>query len=99
MIKAYLIDSIQIKYLTTLDQWQEPTWNNVAVNARIEWRDKLIRNMQGEQVVSAALVYLAGDVTPPTNADRIIIDSIEHAIIRVDKKTDFNVSHYEIFIS
>ena len=106
MIRSYLIDSITIRYLTALDQWQEPTWNDVAVKARVEWGDKLIRNAQGEQVVSAALVYLAGDVTPPTNADRIIlglivsgVESVEYAIIRVDKKTDFSISHFEVWIA
>jgi hypothetical protein len=98
MISAYLIDSIQIKYLSALDQWQEPTWTTVAVKARVEYQNKLIRNAQGEQVVSAALVYLAGDVTAPTNADRIVIEGIEHAIMRVDKKTHFSRSHYEIWI-
>ena len=106
MINAYLIDDVTIKYLTTIDQWQTPTWTTIAVKGRVEWNDKLIRNAQGEQVVSAALVYLAGDITPPTNADRIIlgliisgIESIEHAIMRVDKKTDFSTSHFEIFIT
>jgi len=98
MISAYLIDDISIKYLTALDQWQEPTWSTVAVKAKVEWQDKLIRNAQGEQVVSAALVYLAGDITAPTNADRIVIDGVEHAIMRVDKKTDFSTSHYEAWI-
>jgi len=98
MISAYLIDDISIKYLVSLNQWQEPTWSTVAVKARVEWQDKLIRNGQGEQVVSAALVYLAGDVAAPTNADRIIIAGVEHVIMRVDKKTDFSVSHFEVFI-
>jgi hypothetical protein len=64
----------------------------------VEYQNKLIRNAQGEQVVSAALVYLAGDITPPTNADRIVIEGIEHAIMRVDKRTDFSTSHFEIWI-
>lgn len=98
MIRSYLIDDLRIKYLTALDQWQEPTWNSISVKGRIEWSDRLIRNAQGEQVVSAALVYLAPDITPPTNADRIVIESIEHAIIRIDKKTDFSTSHFEIWI-
>jgi hypothetical protein len=64
----------------------------------VEWQNKLIRNAQGEQVVSAALVYLGGDIVEPTNAERIIIDGVEHAIMRVDKKTDFSVSHWEVYI-
>jgi len=99
MISAYLIDDISIKYLTALDQWNVPTYMTVAARARVEWQDKLIRNAQGEQVVSAALVYLAGDIVAPTNADKIIIDGVEHAIMRVDKKTDFSTSHFEAWIA
>ena len=104
MISAYLIDDISIKYLTGLDQWNVPTYTTVAVKARVEWQTRLIKNAMGEQVVSAslmaagALVYLAGDIVAPTNADRIIIDGIEHVIMRVDKKTDFSMSHWECYI-
>jgi len=98
MIGAYLIDSISIKYLTVLDQWNTPTYSLVAVKARVEYQNKLIRNAQGELVVSGSLVYLAGDIVAPTTADRIIIDGIEHAIMRVDKKTDFSTSHFEVYI-
>jgi len=99
MISAYLVDSISIKYLTAFDQWNTPTYTTVAVMARVEWQNKLIRNAQGEQVVSGALVYLAGDIVAPTNADRITIEGVEHAIMRVDKKTDFSTSHYEVWIT
>jgi hypothetical protein len=98
MIGAYLVDSISIKYLAALDQWNTPTYTTVAVMARVEWSNKLIRNAQGEQVVSAALVYLAGDITAPTTADRIVIDGVEHVIMRVDKKAAFSMSHYEVYI-
>lgn len=99
MISAYLIDDVTIKYLVSLDEWQEPIWSLVAVKARVEWSNKLVRNAQGEQVVSAALVYLPGNIITPTNADRIIIEGIEHVIMRVDKKTDFSTSHFEVFIA
>ena len=98
MIGAYLIDDVIIKNLVSLDQWQEPTWSTVAVKCRIEWASKLIRNAQGEQVVSAALVYFDSDVVGLTIDDRIIIDGVEHAIMRVDKRTDFSISHYEVWI-
>ena len=99
MISAYMIDVLTIRYLATLDQWNSASYLDVSVIGRIEWSDRLIRNSRGEQVVSAALVYLDGSVTAPTNADRIFIDGKEHAIMRVDKKTDFSTSHFEIWIS
>jgi hypothetical protein len=98
MIQAYLVDDIVIRYLATLDPWNTATYTDVAVKARVVWSNKLIRNTQGEQVISAALVYLDGDITALTNADRITIGGLEHAIMRVDKKTDFSTSHYEIWI-
>jgi hypothetical protein len=98
MIGAYLTESITIRYLTALDEWNTATYTDVAAKARVEWRDKLIRNAKGEQIISAALVYLAGEITPITNADRIVIAGIEHAILRVDKIADFSVSHFEIWI-
>ena len=99
MISSYLIDPITVRYLSALDQWNTATHTDVAMMARIEWQDKLIRNAQGEQVISAALVYLAGNIKPITNADRIVIDGKEHAIMRVDKKTDFSTSHFEVWIA
>ena len=98
MIGSYLIDTVTIKNLVSLDQWNEPTWTTVDVKARVEWQNKLIRNDKGEQVVSAALVYFDSDVSGLTIDDRIIIDGVEHVIMRVDKKTDFSVSHYETWI-
>lgn len=98
MISAYLIDEVTIRYLATADQWNTATYTDVAAKARVVWSNKLIRNAQGEQVVAAALVYLAGDITAPTNADRITIGGVEHAIVRVDKKAAFSTSHYEVWI-
>jgi hypothetical protein len=98
MISAYLIDALMVRYLASLDQWNTPTYTNVSVMGRVEWQDKLIRNAKGEQVVSAALVYLAGDITAPTNADKITIDGKDHSIMRVDKKTAFSTSHFEVWI-
>lgn len=98
MIGAYLTDSISIKYASTLDQYNRPTYTTVAVMARVEWSNRLIRNAQGEQVVSAARVYLDGDIDEPTTADLVVLGGKDHVIMRVDKQTDFSMSHYEIWI-
>ncbi len=98
MIGAYLVDAVTLKHLTGRDQWQEPTWTTLALMGRVDWSNNLVRNAQGEQVVSAALVYLPGTVAAVTNDDRIIIDGVEHAIIKIEKKVDFSKSHWEIYI-
>ena len=99
MIGAYMIDDLTLRYLSALDQWNTPTFADVSVMGRVEWSDRLIRSAKGEQVISSALVYLPADITPITTADRVLVDGVEHAIIRVDKKTDFSTSHFEIWIS
>lgn len=98
LLNCYLIDSVTLRYLTSMDEWNTPTYTDIAAKARVEWSNKLIRNVKGEQVVAAALVYLAGDIATITNADRITIEGIEHAIMRVDKKTAFSTSHFEVWI-
>lgn len=99
MINAYLIDTVTIKYLAALDKWQTPTWTEATARARIEQKDRLIYNGKGEQVTSSAVVYLPGDITEPTNEDRIVIGAVEYPILRIDKKSDFSACHYEVYLS
>ena len=99
MITAYLIDPVSLKHLLSRDARQNPTWETLALMGRVVWGSKLVRNAQGEQVVSAAKVYLPASVAIVTTNDRMIIDGAEHAIIRVEKKTDFSTSHWEIYLS
>ena len=98
MIEAYLIDPVSLKHLVSRDQWQTPTWSTLALMGKVDWGYKLVRNAKGEQVVAAARVYLPGTVAAITNDDRIIIDSVEHSIITVNKMTDFSMSHWEVWI-
>lgn len=98
MIGAYLVDAVTLKHLTGRDQWQEPAWAMLALMGKVDWGSRLVRNAQGEQVVAAALVYLPGTVAAVAHEDRIIIDAVEHTIIKIEKKADFSISHWEIFI-
>ena len=99
MLSAYLIDPVTLRHMAGRDEWQTPTWTDLALMGRVEWSNKLIRNAKGEQVVAAARVYLPATVAAITNDDRIIIEGVEHAIIEVQKQTDFSMSHWEIWIA
>jgi len=100
MLNAYLIDPITLRHMASRDEWQTPTWTDLALMGRVEWSNKLVRNSRGEEVVSAARVYLPGSVSAVTNDDRIIIDGVEHAIISVQKRVFVAmISHWEIYIA
>ena len=100
MIGAYLIHPLTLKRLVSLDQWNTPTWTLVPFVGRMDRGSKLVRNAQGEQVVSAAMVLIPESVGSVFLADRIIDgDGIEHAIISLNPIYDFSFSHWEAAIA
>jgi len=100
MIGAYCIHPLTLKQLVSLDQWQEPIWTLIQFMGRMDRGSKLVRNAQGEQVVSAATVIIPASVGSVTLIDRIIDgDGIEHAIIVLDPISDFSFSHWEAAIA
>lgn len=98
-MNAYLIDPVTLRRFVSRDDWNKPTYTNVALMGRVEWQTKLVRDFKGEEVISAALVYLDNTVSSVTNMDRIILDGVDHAILRIDKRTDFSISHWEIWVA
>jgi hypothetical protein len=99
MIGAYLIHPLTLKRLVSLDQWNTAIWVNVPFMGRMDRGSKLVRNAQGEQVVSAAIVLIPASLISITLADQIIdADGNEHAIITLDPVSGFSFSHWEAAI-
>jgi len=100
MIGSYCIHPLTLKWLVSLDQWNTPTWALIDFMGRMDRGSKLVRNAQGEQVVSAATVLIPASILSVTLADRIIDgDGIEHAIIALNPVYDFSFSHWEAAIA
>jgi len=97
MIRSYFIDAIILRRVTARDEWNEPTTSDTSMTARVEWGSFQVRNVKGEQVVASAMVYLPPLVTP-THEDRVIIDGVSYPIIKIDRKADFEVSHWEVYL-
>jgi hypothetical protein len=98
MIGAYLNEAITLRRVTSRDEWGKATTFDQAVMARVEWGSKLIVNRTGEQVAAAALVYLKS-AAAPTHEDSLVIGGIEYAILKIERKGAFSVSHYEVYIN
>ena len=88
MIGCYMNDSITISQVT-YDQWGKITKSSTSVKGRIEFRTKLMRNLQGEQVVSSAKVYLSL-ITSLGHEDKITYNGKEYSILGIEEKKDFS---------
>lgn len=101
MINAYLVETIQIlrRPNPPFDSWGEPfPVTPITVKAYADWKNRLVRNKAGEQVLSRALVYLHYDGLL-TNEDRLLIAGVEYPIMQVNELKDFSTDHYEVFIA
>lgn len=100
MINAYAVDSFSILRFVSRDQWNNPTFETVSVKGYIQWNNKLIRNLAGEEIVSIAKILIPNFACQFALSleDFVVIDGIKHSIARVDKRKDFSRTHWELYI-
>ena len=103
---SLLINKVDLIALTG-DQWSQPTevvTSNVV--CRIMYQNRLIRNYQGEEVLSfAKLFFKAGQtinhmmkirITDPQDATK----TIDHTIIKITRPQNSTILHHnEVWIS
>lgn len=98
MINAYLKDTTTIVRHGALDRYgTESGTAEETVRCFIQWKTKLLRNVKGEEVLSAGVVWLAYDPTL-THEDRIKVLGIEHSIIAIELLRDFKVRAMKVYI-
>lgn len=99
MLRAYMNDDITILYDEGENDWGEPNpKTEIEMKAYLDWKTHLIRNLEGEQVVSRGIAYImpSRDVT---HKDMIKIDGIEYAILDVREGKDFSENHQEVHLA
>jgi len=66
------------------------------VSCRIEYGNRLVRNAEGEQVVSFALIFFSPkQIIKQTTKIRIPGDSYDHPIIKIAKPKDMKNEHHQ----
>jgi len=100
MIRAYLVDSITILRWQGDDMHNEPVAAAVEVNINgyVNWKTRLIRDINGEEVVSSGSAYILYNENL-THKDRLKIDGVEYAIITVKQLKDFSRTAQEVFLA
>jgi hypothetical protein len=96
LVKRYLNETVTL-VSKTLDTWgalSETTTSDVQ--ARVDWKTRLVRNFAGEQVVSAGTVIL---LEMPSHESLVRISGTDHTILAISEKQAFRASHYEVSIA
>jgi len=109
VLNAYLVDDLTIIKWNGNDAWNEPLSGTIVpVKGYIEWKTRLVRNLQGEEVVSSVMIYLHKKIDrvaylgrPLCHEDRIQIgdEDFDRAIIEIKAPKDFSHPHYEVYLA
>ena len=108
-LNVYCVDPMVIVMWTGNDSWGEPlSGTMVDIKGYIVWGTKLVRNQQGEEVLSSAMIYLPRKIERAAylgrellHEDRIILlsEPFDRAIIDIRKPKDFSHPHYEVYLA
>jgi len=105
---AYMVDDITIIRYAGYDSWNEPLATTpFDVKGKIEYKTRLVRNLEGEEVVSSATVLFPESIDVDLgrsliHEDRLEFDGVEHTIIGIGKPKAFSsffIFKYEVFVT
>jgi len=90
MLNVYGVDSITIVRDGGFDEWGEPSaTTSESVKGYVEWKTHLVRDINGEEVVSSGYVMLPYDSTID-HKDKLTINSTTFSILSIDRLKDFS---------
>ena len=80
MITDYLNQSATWKTVTSVNEYNEPTFTSTTITCRMEYKRQMVRDAQGQEVVSEATLYTTSAVLP---GDVITYDSRDWSVLTV----------------
>lgn len=95
IIKEYLNQIATLQTTTSYNEYGEPIANEKIIPCRFEMKRKLVRDRQGNQVVSETTMYCIEPINPD---DRIVYNNKEYIVIAVSEIVDLdgNIVYYEV---
>lgn len=95
MIKDYLNQTATLKTTISYNEYGEPVASEKVISCRFEMKRKLVRDKQGNEVVSEATMYCIEPISPD---DRIVYNNKEYIVIAVSEIVDLdgNIVYYEV---
>lgn len=97
MINEYLNQSITHKSKSSVNVYNEASYTSATIKARFQYKRKVVRKANGEEVISNAQAFTTTQVKPD---DVITFDSTDWNVIAVENCVDLegNVNHYEVYL-
>ncbi len=80
MITDYLNQTATWKTVTSVNEYNEPTFTSATIACRMEYKRQMVRDSQGQEVVSEATLYTLSAVKP---GDVITYDSRDWSVLTV----------------
>ncbi len=113
MISSYLVDDVTIIKYDTEDVYNEPTPTaEIEVKGYIEYKTKLLSDLKGQEVVggtvgrvlASAMIRFDESIDVSlgralSHEDKIKFNSIEYAILEINKPKAFSNPHYEVWVA
>ena len=105
---SYMTDAITIVKSAGYDIWKQPlASSDVAVKGKIEYKTNLVKDMNGEDVVSSAMILLPASIDALlsrelTHEDALTFDSVKHTIVAIERPTAFSKSFifkYRVYVA
>ena len=90
----YLNQSMTWKHISSINKYNEPTYTTSTIKGRKETGHKLVRNSQGEEVVSTACVFTLSAIEKCDLIDDEIVISVE-SNVELNGTTKF----YEVYLA
>ena len=107
-MSAYMVDDITIVKSSGHDVWKEPTASSdVAVKGKLEYKTRLVKDMEGEEVVSSATILFHKSVDVElgrelTHEDMLKFDGKKHTILAIETPKAFSsffVFKYKVYVA
>ena len=98
MLNAYMTDTVTLVKKSGAVSWSEQAETEITSKARVDYKNRMVRDVEGNMVVSSALIYLP--VTTLTVDDRIKYQGREHSIISIFRPKAISLqTHMEVYIA
>ena len=93
LVSCYLNQTLEWKNVTGVNEYNEPTHVTSSIKGRKETGFKLIRNSQGQEVVSSATVFTESAIINNDLIDGKLVISVESMI-----ELNGSIMFYEVFL-
>jgi len=90
---SLLIETCDIIQITETKWGDRTETTTVGVPCRFVWKQKIVRNMQGEEQMSAGRVFFKNGVTIKATT-KILFDGERFAVLQMRKPADSTARHH-----